>query len=192
MCSDSCFFLWSLKPSDCAAWVQAWGSILAIVAAAAIAFIQARSQRLAREAADAVAASVVASSILELLEPLKGFLESLVELNEETGKDPLTAVTFVTMLNEITLPTEAQALMLVPSRPRVAAKLTRALNLVHQLRLALKLESSGPVRKSGLDIIRSRARMAREEIFDIQEQLTLFLALNGLVERGGGRASGDK
>lgn len=42
---ESCAGLWSLKVSDCAAWTQAWGSILAIVAAICVAAWQRAADR---------------------------------------------------------------------------------------------------------------------------------------------------
>ena len=44
---NSCIFVPGLTSSECAAWVQAWGSILAIVAAGWIARIQLRAARAA-------------------------------------------------------------------------------------------------------------------------------------------------
>lgn len=42
---QTCFlFPWGLTPSECAAWVQAWGSILAIVGSVALAIWQMRRQ----------------------------------------------------------------------------------------------------------------------------------------------------
>ncbi len=42
---QTCFFFpWGLTPSECASWVQAWGSILAIVGSVALAVWQTRRQ----------------------------------------------------------------------------------------------------------------------------------------------------
>lgn len=43
--SDSCFILWDLGVQACAAWVQAWGSILALAIASVGLVYQARQQK---------------------------------------------------------------------------------------------------------------------------------------------------
>jgi hypothetical protein len=48
---ESCMLVRGLNPSECASWVQAWGSVLAIIASAAVAiFVQRLEARRARAA----------------------------------------------------------------------------------------------------------------------------------------------
>ncbi len=44
-----CFFFQGMSSSECASWVQAWGSIIAIVATAVLFFAQGRRERRTRE-----------------------------------------------------------------------------------------------------------------------------------------------
>lgn len=47
---DSCVFIWTLGVSECASWVQAWGSIGTVLAGVIAVYWQLRRQRQAREA----------------------------------------------------------------------------------------------------------------------------------------------
>jgi aminopeptidase-like protein len=46
---NSCLFVSDLKPSDCAAWVQAWGTVLAVVASLVLVWVQHRLQQIREE-----------------------------------------------------------------------------------------------------------------------------------------------
>ena len=71
MAGDSCMFFWSLSPSECASWVQAWGSIGAILGA----FLLARQQI---GAANAAARLAAAERRLELAKTLDYLARSTI------------------------------------------------------------------------------------------------------------------
>lgn len=100
---ETCFFVSGVKPSDCAAWIQAFGSILAIVASGLIAAVQIRAsnrseQRAQRERKRAMTEAAAALArqftmqVTSLQAELKASAFYLPGVSRSAAFDPFSAL----------------------------------------------------------------------------------------------------
>jgi hypothetical protein len=126
-----------------AAWVQAFGSIIAIVAAATIALWQTFSQRIREREQEEVAAQITGSSFLLLLNPIIGLLESsndqLTWLLSGPTKQTAAALGVFAQLEDISHPERADLLILGKVLPECAVQLARGRHLLLQIAYAVKV-----------------------------------------------------
>jgi type II secretory pathway component PulF len=109
---DTCLLVPGFTRSECASWVQAWGSIAAIVGAFAIAYFQARQQQFAERRRHRAQLRERFMAAAEVIRNLQQFADTLKKrLEASQGVDlPDVVVTFqrgapnVSALNPLELP----------------------------------------------------------------------------------------
>jgi hypothetical protein len=86
--TDSCVYFWALKASDCAAWVQAWGSIAALAVSIGVWWWQASRSRDDRVQAEVERLGERVAPALGLLDGMLDEFQNLVsELEGQLGSD---------------------------------------------------------------------------------------------------------
>jgi hypothetical protein len=109
---ETCLLVPGFSRSECASWVQAWGSIAAIAGAFAVTYVQARQQRLADRRRQRAELRERFMAAAEVIRNLQMFAETLMKRLEDSRGDSLpdVAVTFqraapnVSSLNPLELP----------------------------------------------------------------------------------------
>lgn len=80
--SDSCVFFWSLAPSECASWVQAWGTMAALAVSIGVWWWQSERARWDRVQAEIDRLTERAAPALGLLDGMLQELEQIVKQAE--------------------------------------------------------------------------------------------------------------
>lgn len=84
--TDSCAFFWALKASDCAAWVQAWGTIAALAVSIGVWWWQSERARWDRVQAEIDRLTERAAPALGLLDGMLREIEHILkEAQEQQG-----------------------------------------------------------------------------------------------------------
>lgn len=131
---ETCVLFPGFSRGECAAWVQAWGSIAAIAAAIAIAGWQHhRDRRFAFETAK-VHAELAGTSILLLLNPLLGMLEATryQVLEAAKGAMPVGPGVWLEFLRTAEFPSEQELVAIANHDPPCARLLIRGRKLAAQ------------------------------------------------------------
>lgn len=125
---------------DAPAWVQAIGSVAAIVAAIAIASWQRKEEQTALQVRNLAAARVVAVSVQPMLHfavaSCQSMLDTLDTMREEEAAS--TAKFYRSVFSRLSLPNEEQLLRLVLAFPEIAETIAEGLSA--QKRVALLLD----------------------------------------------------
>jgi hypothetical protein len=137
---DTCMLVPGISAANCAGWVQAWGSLIAVAIAIWIPLALRQADQLARKAEAAVAARLVAEEVYLMLEPAIGYLNSVREDRQSVPvgeHKPGMAALYLKVINATALPTGGQLVALSALDPVVAPALARASSYVVQLRSML-------------------------------------------------------
>lgn len=142
--------------ADAPAWVQAVGSVAAILAAVGIAAWQRHSERTQQRRADTAAALVIGFEISSKVEMAIAAAQAMqFEYDNPTHPHPLArAQFFMSVLDTMTLPTEEQLLLLARSMPELAVDIAGGRAAIGRVRLALGLiEKQGATGTAGADVL---------------------------------------
>ncbi|MDM0118430.1 hypothetical protein [Variovorax arabinosiphilus] len=113
-----------LDRADAPAWVQAVGSILAILVAVGIAMWQRHSDRAESDSIRKARADVVAYGVLEMMPPLIAFLRMVTKnLGSSSAVAQLKSNAAADTLRSLVIPTENQLLVLAEAAPEAATYL---------------------------------------------------------------------
>jgi hypothetical protein len=137
---ETCMLVPGVSAANCAGWVQAWGSLIAVAIAIWIPLAIRQADQLARKAEAATAARLVAEDVYLMLEPAIGYLNSIRDDRQTVpaGEHKAgMAALYLKVINATALPTSGQLLALSALGPVVAPALARASSYVVQLRSML-------------------------------------------------------
>lgn len=147
---QTCFLVPGLTRSECASWVQAWGSILAIFAAVILALWQQRRLRNDEKTKARARAEVVGTSMLLQLPPVRGGIAAIRGTASEGAEANNSASVLLQIYEGLPFPTEADMLILAEHDRACARTLLRARNLARQaelmLRMLTKVEEQGKLK----------------------------------------------
>jgi hypothetical protein len=138
---DTCVLFPGFSRSACASWVQAWGSIAAIVAAIAIAATQHRNAEKAAAAQAKLRAEIAGTAVLFRLNPLKAFASHViaqVRMSVDQAR-PFDGTVYAKLFDAQPYPSERDVLAIADHHQGCAAYLVRARNLLGQAQLGLSL-----------------------------------------------------
>lgn len=135
---ETCVFFPGVSRLECASWVQAWGTILAICAAICIAWWQRTEERRHARETELAKGLVIADTMLRTMVTASAQLAATGDLLQECkrGERVLVPSQFVWSLREIEMPTDEKLFGIVSCWPTAARHIVEARNSKNQ---ALKL-----------------------------------------------------
>lgn len=130
----TCMLVPGFNRGECASWVQAVGSIVAIVAAVGIFVYQRILERRDQDEVWVACAKVVAQSVVIRIGNLQGAINQIqAELDKGEGRSDALIADRYDLLSRHVLPTEEQMLQLAPVVPEVANALAVATGIVEKV-----------------------------------------------------------
>jgi len=163
---DTCFLVRGVSDANCASWVQAWGSIAAIGAAIAIAYVQRRSEAASARLIARVRAEVAGTSVLLMLTPILGGLSAI--RHEVKGSQlGMNGEALLNIMQRMSFPTEQELTALADHLPQCARTLIQGRNLARQGQMAIELvaqqiSAAGLAMKSQLGLVDEVLGLAEE------------------------------
>jgi hypothetical protein len=153
-----------LSHSACASWVQAWGSIFAILAAVGVAGWQQWTQARAATAAARVAAELAATGVLLRMNAIIGSIgavqRELPALMPRTGTNA-QALALAEILGRQDYPADDDVVAIAGQAPTCAHMLVRGRNLARHAEVALRLTAEQAHRLSGADLTKYVTQVSR-------------------------------
>lgn len=152
-------FFPGLSRTECASWVQAWGSIFAICAAIGIAWWQRSEERRHIREMNLASGLVVADSILYSMINASAVLAATADFLEscKRGEREFVARHHFDVLRRVTMPTNDELLGIAPCWPEAAqfiaearSALKSAINMLEHL-AAVQVLNDGPKNSEVLD-----------------------------------------
>jgi hypothetical protein len=127
-----------VSEANCASWVQAWGSIAAIGAAIAIAYVQRRSEAASARLTATVRAEIAGASVLLMLTPILGALGA-VRRRINGPQLGMNGPEMVDIMQRMAFPTEQELTAVADHLPQCARTLIEGRNLARQGHIAVEL-----------------------------------------------------
>lgn len=133
---QTCMLVPGISERDCASWVQAWGSIAAILAAVGIAWWQHHKERRQSAGAAKVRAELASTSVLLKVPPLTGAMQGIGDdIRRAREGGTLMIPRTLQLLAGLPYPTEEEVLAIADHDYRCAGHLVRARAMANQASL---------------------------------------------------------
>jgi hypothetical protein len=132
---------------DAPSWVQAVGSVLAILVAVAVPMWQRHAERTRAAMSDMAVALVIGFEISSKVDMAISVAKAMLyEYQISTNEDPRARARFyLNLFDEMELPTEEQLLLLARAMPELAVDISGGRAAINRVRLTLRLiEKQGP------------------------------------------------
>lgn len=138
---ETCMLVPHVSAANCAGWVQAWGSLIAICIAIWVPFALRQQELRQKRTGELTAAQIVAENVSLMLDPVVGIFMTFRRQIEERIEEQLTNQMLSPMfelLGSSPLPTEEQLLRLNALDLDIAKDLTRACSRAMQTHSLLR------------------------------------------------------
>lgn len=137
---QTCMLVSGVDERDCASWVQAWGSIAAILAAVGIAWWQRHTDRSEAAGIARVRAEVAGTGILLKMNPILGCVRGVEEdVSRASEQEPLHPGHLAYLLSELDYPSDDEILAVADHDHLLARQLVRGRALATQAEAAFSL-----------------------------------------------------